>query len=295
MLDLNESNAKTVVDLPEGSPAVDPLDGVFDNVASKEVLSNVATSCAVAEPTAITPPYIVGEATELRTESVKHFRRSDGSYLACDYGGPVHTKSPKGEWQDLDLRLVKGERGYHPAVSSQDFCLPEALDSTQKVTITHERYPLSWRYELVEKALDVAANQITSSTQAPTDSLASRSGANLAAGSGVSPTARRLNLKPKERSQAPLSGDARFTTLERLADLATYPEVSSGVDLEYQSLPTGLKENIVLKDATAPTNFLVRYEVGELTPRVVDGQAVELIDDRYLPQFLRQFVYLHSQ
>ncbi|MCL1791741.1 MAG: hypothetical protein FWG40_10440, partial [Peptococcaceae bacterium] len=33
---------------------------------------------------------ITGEATERREASVKHFRNGDGTYVAVDYGYPVH-------------------------------------------------------------------------------------------------------------------------------------------------------------------------------------------------------------
>ncbi len=45
-------------------------------------------------------PFIIGEDDELRAESVKHFRLSDGSYLMVDYGTPVHYESD-GDWLDI--------------------------------------------------------------------------------------------------------------------------------------------------------------------------------------------------
>ena len=48
---------------------------------------------------------VVGEVEELRTESEKHFRMSDGSYMAVSYGMPVHYLDTKGKWQEIDNRL----------------------------------------------------------------------------------------------------------------------------------------------------------------------------------------------
>ena len=59
-------------------------------------------------------PFIIGEDDELRAESVKHFRLSDGSYLMVDYGTPVHYESD-GDWLDIDNTLVSRDGRYENA------------------------------------------------------------------------------------------------------------------------------------------------------------------------------------
>ena len=48
--------------------------------------------------------YIVGEAYDARDEFQKDYRLSDGSFIAVEYGVPVHYEED-GEWQDIDNRL----------------------------------------------------------------------------------------------------------------------------------------------------------------------------------------------
>ena len=48
--------------------------------------------------------YIVGEAYDARDEFQKDYRLSDGSFIAVEYGVPVHYEKD-GEWQDIDNRL----------------------------------------------------------------------------------------------------------------------------------------------------------------------------------------------
>ena len=43
---------------------------------------------------------------KLREEAVKHFRMSDGSFLAVQYDGPVHYQDTDGEWQNIDTTQV---------------------------------------------------------------------------------------------------------------------------------------------------------------------------------------------
>ena len=52
------------------------------------------------------PATIVGEEVFLRTETEKHFRLSDGSFLAVSYGMPVHYQDDTGSWQDIDNSLT---------------------------------------------------------------------------------------------------------------------------------------------------------------------------------------------
>ena len=51
--------------------------------------------------------YVLGEIEELREESVKQYRMSDGSFLAVQYSSPVHYQNSSGKWQDLIYLLKK--------------------------------------------------------------------------------------------------------------------------------------------------------------------------------------------
>ena len=54
---------------------------------------------------------VLGEVDGLRAESQKHFRMADGSFLAVDYGMPVHFPSGLDEdgepiWEEIDNTLL---------------------------------------------------------------------------------------------------------------------------------------------------------------------------------------------
>ncbi len=48
----------------------------------------------------------LGEVTEYRDEREKHFRMEDGSFIAVDYGVPVHYALDEETWVDIDNTLV---------------------------------------------------------------------------------------------------------------------------------------------------------------------------------------------
>ncbi len=52
------------------------------------------------------PVTVLGEVESLRGENEKHFRMSDGSYMAVSYGMAVHVQDEDGEWQDIDNRMI---------------------------------------------------------------------------------------------------------------------------------------------------------------------------------------------
>ena len=50
---------------------------------------------------------VVGEVEDLREEDTKHFRLSDGSFIAVSYGMPVHYEDEDGNWEDIDNTIVQ--------------------------------------------------------------------------------------------------------------------------------------------------------------------------------------------
>ena len=50
---------------------------------------------------------ILGEVEDLRKEDTKHFRLSDGNYIAVSYGMPVHYADEEGNWEDIDNTIVQ--------------------------------------------------------------------------------------------------------------------------------------------------------------------------------------------
>ena len=67
---------------------------------------NDINSNEVAPREEFTAEDVLFEDTSLREENIKHFRMSDGSYIAVDYGHAVHYIDEAGVYQEIDNRLV---------------------------------------------------------------------------------------------------------------------------------------------------------------------------------------------
>lgn len=63
---------------------------------------------------------VVGEIEEYRDEREKHFRMEDGSFLAVDYGVPVHYALDEETWADIDNTLIL-QNTASPATSSRNW------------------------------------------------------------------------------------------------------------------------------------------------------------------------------
>ena len=61
---------------------------------------------------------VIGEVTEYRDEREKHFRMEDGSFIAVDYGVPVHYALDEETWADIDNTLILQSAGASAASTS---------------------------------------------------------------------------------------------------------------------------------------------------------------------------------
>ena len=75
------------------------------DISTVKITGNPDSEAAGEAQTETAPVRIVGEAESKREESVKHFRLSDGTYIAAVYPYPVHYKDGN-TWKDIDNSLV---------------------------------------------------------------------------------------------------------------------------------------------------------------------------------------------
>ena len=88
--------------IPTGVLAVENTEGDPEETTVQEVPEGEACET------------VVGEVEQYREESVKHFRMEDGSFIAVDYGSPVHYSLDEGEdkiWHDIDNSLILESAG----------------------------------------------------------------------------------------------------------------------------------------------------------------------------------------
>ncbi len=178
----------------------------------QQVYANIYNSNKPVEELA---PYIVAEDTSLREETVKHFKKSDGTMMAVDYGMPVHYQED-GVWKDYDnsISQINDENGvyYKSNHAGTEVLLPEQLNAERKVSICTGEYTL-------DIGLQTSNNFDTS--QISTSSIIS-----------------------DENSG---NSDEKIN-LNELTSGVRYNDILPDTDMEYILSPNQLKENIIIRE-----------------------------------------------
>lgn len=79
-----------------------PTGALALETGTNEAETPTAQEVAAGEPSGT----VLGEVTEYRDEREKHFRMEDGSFIAVDYGVPVHYALDEETWADIDNTLI---------------------------------------------------------------------------------------------------------------------------------------------------------------------------------------------
>lgn len=142
-----------------------------DTIASEEI--------APAADAKIPEVYIEGEVTELRSEYEKHYRLTDGSFMAVQYQVPVHYED-EGQWVDIDntleaVTMFSGDTVYQAVNGENVQAFASDLSDGTIMTMATDNHMISmsiWNYDSVEEAAiegesdnSVAAEDATEETE----------------------------------------------------------------------------------------------------------------------------------
>ena len=101
------------------------------------------------------------EVTELREESVKHFRLSDGTYVAAQYNAPVHYLDAEGKWQDIDNTLT--DSGSDISTNDAKIKFAKKIPGNEVLfTLQKDNYKITMSLDgAIKKTSGVATNTVT--------------------------------------------------------------------------------------------------------------------------------------
>ena len=188
---------------------------------------------------------IVSEFTDRRDEYTKHFRMDDGTFMAVSYGCPVHYKNAKGKWVEYDNSLVAESEAtsdeavvetYTNKKSNININLATDTKANNLVNISSKKGNISWEYSGAKKSVVKITNS--------------------------------KNKKYK--------GNEKFTSIDKLTSKATYNNIYNNIDLESIINTTGVKENIILKNADAQNEFEIDYNIKGFKVKQINEQTINL-------------------
>ncbi len=199
---------------------------------------NEQTSAEI--PSADTDVEVI-ELQELRTESVKHFKLGDGSYIAASYNIPVHYMDDDGKWQDINNRLAEASGEYSTSDARIKF--------VKKISGNDELFTLHDGNKKITMGL-VGAKKMT------------------------------LGELTGDHSSDELESTqlGKLTNLENLKSSITYKNILDGVDLEYVVHSLNVKENIIVKEKKDSYAYTFSIKLNNLTASLNSEDEILISD-----------------
>ena len=192
---------------------------------------------------------ILSEIKDERDEYSKQFRLDDGTTMAVSYKEPIHYKNAAGEWVDYDNSLKN-----------------ETVNSASPDEVTEE---------YTNKKSDFKVNYSKKSKE---NSMVKIKGDNQKISWGYKDTNKVKSTIVNNDEK--LTGNDKFTALKNLTSEITYENIYDDVDVQYFTTTTGVKENIILKNKNARSDFYIQYKFNNLTAKSVDDKTVELLNSK---------------
>ena len=180
------------------------------------------------------------EVVEMREEYAKHFRLSDGSYIAAQYNYPVHSKDDNGEWQDINNTLTKD--GSEFSTESARIKFAKKINGSSTLFTLHDGdTKITLNLIGAEKG---TKGSVTNGSDAEEDTELQK-----------------------------------MMSLEKISSSIVYKDILDGVDLEYVAYSMNVKENIIVKERKDSYSYYFELKLNGLTPTLTESGDIELTDD----------------
>ena len=229
-----------------------------------------------------TPVTVVGEEVTLRDESEKHFRLSDGSFLAVTYGTPVHYLDNSGNWQDIDNRPVlvadlDGAESYQIANTDKSTSFSTALTDGTIFSASVGELSVSMQlldtaqaigdFSTIQMDADANAELITDVTKEELQVFSRNAVAELEENAEV--------ISAGETHEGWQVSDLMP---DNLTSSLVYEDVFPGVDLRYEASGYSIKEEIIIRQTQNSYRYDFLLTLDGLTARMNDDGSVDLLD-----------------
>ncbi|MBQ9085283.1 MAG: DNRLRE domain-containing protein, partial [Clostridia bacterium] len=218
---------------------------VYGEIA--EAFSSIGTekqepvSDAENDPSSLTYEKALFEVEELREESVKHFHLEDGSYVASQYGYPVHYENADGELVDIDNSLYS---------NGTAFSNPNArIKFSKKINGSASLFTLHDGNTKLEMSL-VGANKGVAGVV--TNGVDNESDTEL----------------------------QKMMNLEKLSASILYENVLDGVDLEYIAYSMNIKDNIIVKEKKNEYTYSFELKLNNLWARRESNGDISIFEGK---------------
>ena len=194
---------------------------------------------------------IIGEIESERTENTKHFRMSDGTFMAATYPEPVHYMVD-GEWEEIDNTLVE------KTVDGTDYYVNEK--ASNKVAFSQV---------LSDEAVKIQDSDGYEISLTPIGEKKSN---------GKKKDVEDLTSSKLMKEQAKAEKKAEKMASKNKTAGVKYNDVYSDADIEYIVTPSTVKENIIVNKKTGKYVYDFNADFGKLVPKLESESVIGLYD-----------------
>ena len=180
------------------------------------------------------------EVEELREENVKHFKLSDGSYVAAQYNYPVHYDDGSGKLLDIDNALIESSGGVYANKNAR-------IKFAKKITGNESLFTLH-----------------DGNTKLTLSLIGAKKGTKGVVTNGED---------SKEDTEL-----QKMMNLENLSSSIIYDDILAGVDLEYVVESLNIKENVIVKERADEYVYTFEIKLNGLVAMLTDSGDIEITD-----------------
>lgn len=214
---------------------------------------------------------IMGEMEEWREADTKHFRMSDGSFIAVKYDTNVHYQNAQEEWVDIDNSLKK---------VTETVTLPAEIPAAGTDSRRHGAE--------AEQPQTVEVEQLQPKDGVETVQFSAKSAVSEVADFAMVHDKYEIGVsmidaqeKPAEIVEPEPIKDkkslAAGVNLPNLTSVVRYKDVQDGIDLEYILHGEDIKENIIVKKRMASYAFSFDLDLQNLKPIANEDGSISLV------------------
>lgn len=238
--------------------------------------ATTSTSTETEQP----PATIIGEDPSLRTETEKHFRLSDGSFLAVSYGMPVHYQDDEGSWQDIDNSLTLSTNQETYASANTQVATTFAADLSTGRLISSQNGDVSVTMYLLngnqlQTMAPIGSGQVATMTTQPLQIQSALTMDNTVQATLVAD----VNVLPVTSTTNANTGWTMEELIpEKLQSTVLYEDVYPGIDLRYTAYSHNVKEQIIVNTPQEAYRYDFFLELEGLTAVANADNSISLTD-----------------
>lgn len=238
--------------------------------------ATTSTSTETEQP----PATIIGEDPSLRTETEKHFRLSDGSFLAVSYGMPVHYQDDEGSWQDIDNSLTLSTNQETYASANTQVATTFAADLSTGRLISSQNGDVSVTMYLLngnqlQTMAPIGSGQVATMTTQPLQIQSALTMDNTVQATLVAD----VNVLPVTSTTNTNAGWTMEELIpEKLQSTVLYEDVYPGIDLRYTAYSHNVKEQIIVNTPQEAYRYDFFLELEGLTAVANADHSISLTD-----------------